>query len=48
VVSGGDREAELRWKQVAPNQIIIGYSIGDPTKVDLATYAASTLPGASR
>jgi uncharacterized protein len=23
VVSGGDREAELRWKQVAPNQIII-------------------------
>ena len=36
VVSGGDREAELRWKQVAPNQIIIGYSIGDPTKVDLA------------
>src|ERR1051325_10239993 len=25
VVSGGDREAELRWKQVAPEQIIIGY-----------------------
>jgi predicted TIM-barrel fold metal-dependent hydrolase len=36
VVSGGDRDAELRWKQVAPDQIIIGYNIGDPTKVDLA------------
>jgi predicted TIM-barrel fold metal-dependent hydrolase len=36
VVSGGDREAELRWKQAAPEQIIIGYGVGDPTKVDLA------------
>jgi uncharacterized protein len=36
VVSGGDRDVELRWKQLAPEQIIIGYTIFDPTKVDLA------------
>jgi len=36
VISGGDRDAELRWKQVAPEQIIIGYAINDPAKVDLA------------
>jgi predicted TIM-barrel fold metal-dependent hydrolase len=36
VISGGDRDVELRWKQVAPDQIIIGYTILDPTKVDLA------------
>lgn len=36
VVSGGDREAELHWKEIAPEQIIIGYQVGDPAKVDLA------------
>jgi uncharacterized protein len=36
VVSGGDRDVELRWKQLAPEQIIIGYTIFDPTKVDVS------------
>lgn len=35
-VVSGDRDAELRWKQAAPEQISIGYNIPDPTKVDLA------------
>jgi uncharacterized protein len=35
-VVSGERDAELRWKQAAPEQIIIGYNVPDPTKVDLA------------
>jgi len=35
-VVSGDHEAELGWKQVASDRIITGYSIGDPTQVDLA------------
>jgi uncharacterized protein len=31
----GDYEAVLRWKQAAPDQVIVGYSFDDPTKVDL-------------
>ena len=34
-VVSGERDAELRWKQAAPEQIIIGYNVVDPTKVDL-------------
>src|SRR5262249_38480169 len=45
VVSGGGRDAELRWKQVAPDQIIIGYGIGDPTKVDLALLRRENAAG---
>jgi uncharacterized protein len=32
----GDHEAVLRWKQAAPEQVIVGYSLDDPDKVDLA------------
>jgi len=32
----GDYEAVLRWKQAAPDQVIVGYSFYDPDKVDLA------------
>ena len=32
----GDYEAVLRWKQAAPDQVIVGYSFDDPEKVDLA------------
>jgi predicted TIM-barrel fold metal-dependent hydrolase len=32
----GDYEAVLRWKQAAPDQVIVGYSFDDPAKVDLA------------
>jgi uncharacterized protein len=32
----GDYEAVLRWKQAAPEQVIVGYSLDDPDKVDLA------------
>jgi uncharacterized protein len=35
-VISGDRDAELRWKQAAPEQVIIGYIVTDPTKVDLS------------
>jgi uncharacterized protein len=35
-VVSGERDAELRWKQAAPEQIIIGYIVLDPAKVDLA------------
>lgn len=35
-VISGDRDAELGWKQAAPEQIIIGYIVADPTKVDLS------------
>ena len=31
----GDYEAVLRWKQAAPDQVIVGYSFDDPAKVDL-------------
>jgi predicted TIM-barrel fold metal-dependent hydrolase len=31
----GDYEAVLRWKQAAPDQVIVGYSFDDPEKVDL-------------
>jgi uncharacterized protein len=31
----GDYEAVLRWKQAAPDQVIVGYSFDDPSKVDL-------------
>jgi predicted TIM-barrel fold metal-dependent hydrolase len=32
----GEYEAVLRWKQAAPDQVIVGYSFDDPEKVDLA------------
>ena len=32
----GDYEAVIRWKQAAPDQVIVGYSFDDPEKVDLA------------
>jgi predicted TIM-barrel fold metal-dependent hydrolase len=32
----GDYEAVLRWKQAAPDQVIVGYGFDDPEKVDLA------------
>jgi predicted TIM-barrel fold metal-dependent hydrolase len=32
----GDYEAALRWKQAAPDRVIVGYSFDDPEKVDLA------------
>jgi uncharacterized protein len=35
-VVSGERDAELRWKQAAPEQIMIGYFILDPTEVDVA------------
>jgi uncharacterized protein len=31
----GDYEAVLRWKQAAPDRVIVGYSFDDPAKVDL-------------
>jgi len=31
----GDYEAVLRWKQAAPDQVIVGYSFDDPATVDL-------------
>jgi hypothetical protein len=31
----GDYEAVLRWKKAAPGQVIVGYSLDDPAKVDL-------------
>jgi len=36
VVSGGEHhEAVLRWAARAPEKVLVGYAIGDPTKVDL-------------
>jgi hypothetical protein len=32
----GEYEAVLRWKQAAPDQVIVGYGFDDPEKVDLA------------
>jgi predicted TIM-barrel fold metal-dependent hydrolase len=31
----GDYEAVLRWKQAAPDQVIVGYSFDDPATLDL-------------
>lgn len=31
----GDYEAVLRWKQAAPDRVIVGYSFDDPAPVDL-------------
>ena len=31
----GDYEAVLRWKQAAPDRVIVGYSFDDPATVDL-------------
>jgi predicted TIM-barrel fold metal-dependent hydrolase len=35
-MTSGDYEAVLRWKQAAPDRVIVGYSFDDPEKVDLA------------
>jgi predicted TIM-barrel fold metal-dependent hydrolase len=32
----GDYAAVLRWKEAAPEQVIVGYSVDDPAKLDLA------------
>ena len=34
-VVSGDHEAVLRWKEAAPDQVIVGYSFDDPATVDL-------------
>src|SRR5262245_29307990 len=31
----GDHAAVLRWKQAAPDQVIVGYLFGDPSQVDV-------------
>jgi hypothetical protein len=31
----GDYDTALRWKQAAPEQVIVGYMFGDPSKVDV-------------
>ena len=34
-VVSGNHDAALRWKEAAPEKVIIGYDFDDPTKVDL-------------
>jgi len=43
VVSGGEHhEAVLRWKQRAPEKVLVGYGFDDPAKLDAIPVCAST------
>ena len=45
VVSGDQPAALLRWKQAAPDKVIVGYGLDDPAAVDPAFLRAEHAAG---